>query len=98
MEEILYNLKLTTDMKNQLLKDVSDIFEFSSKGNCKEELSQSIGSCMLALMLLSRRCGIEPEKLREQIMHRVNTGIAERHICETQFGDLTTIANFIRGD
>lgn len=98
MDEILYNLKLTNTMKNQVLKDVSDIFDYSSTGDKKEELGMSISSCILALMVLSRRFGIDIHELREYIMERINTGIAERDICETKFNDLSTIAKFIRGD
>lgn len=98
MEEILYNLKITTDLKNQLLKNVGEIFEYSSQGGCKQELTGSLASCILALLLLSRRYGIDEEKLLAEIFARINTGIADRNICEVQFGDLEKIAKLLRGD
>lgn len=96
MEEILYNVKLAAVMKNQILRDVSDIFEYSTKAEYKEELSDSVASCILALMLLSRRCGIGLEEIQKDLLSRINTGIADRSICETRFHDLSNIAQFIR--
>ena len=98
MEEILYNLKIITDMKNQLLKDVGEIFEYSSQGGCKEELTGSLASCVLAVILLGKRYGIGEELLFKEVMKRVDTGIADRHICETRFNDLSQLAKYIRGD
>lgn len=98
MDDIFYNLKLTTSVKNELLKEVGNIFYYSSERDKKQELSQSIGASMLALMLLCRRYGIDLEGMEKYVMTRIATGIAEGDMCEEKFNDLTTIANYIRGE
>lgn len=98
MDEILYNLKLTTTVKNELLKDIGSIFDYSSQRDKKEELTQTIGSCFLELMILCRRYGIDMKTVNSYMMDRINTGILDGHMCETKFGDLSKIANYIRGD
>lgn len=98
MEEIIYNLKLTTSIKNELLRDISNLFKYSSERDKKMELTSSIGDCVFSLMLLCRRYGIDYKDVESCVMDRILNGIAKNELCEEKFGDLSSLAKQIRGN
>ncbi len=98
MNDIISNVKVSSWLKNQLLKNVSDIFTLSQNKDNKDDLVDALSSSLLICYLLSCRFAIDLETINEEVLNKVKLGIQNHHICEREFCDLSLILKHIRGE
>jgi hypothetical protein len=85
------NAKLIEVLKAELIGEAADVIRISLSPDGREDLKDTLGSAVLLGYLLAKRCGIAFEELDADILKKIESGIEERHMIESNFGDLSLL-------
>ncbi len=85
------NAKLIEVLKAEFIGEASDVIRASLSPNGREELIDTLGGTVLLAYLLARRCGVSFAEIDAEILKKAETGIKEKHILESNYGDLSLL-------
>ena len=91
--DITKNVKIIEWIKNEILMNVSDLFNLLFKGvkSIDDSLQNSIANIIMLSYLLGKRLGISFEDIDYKIKEKAKQGIKDEHSIETWFGDLSNL-------
>ena len=95
--DITKNVKIIEWIKNEILMNVSDLFNLLFKGvkSIDDSLQNSIANIIMLSYLLGKRLGISFEDIDYKIKEKTKQGIKDEHSIETWFGDLSNLEKHI---
>ncbi|WP_297134199.1 MazG-like family protein [Terrisporobacter sp.] len=95
--DITKNVKIIEWIKNEILMNVSDLFNLLFKGvkSIDDSLQNSIANIIMLSYLLGKRLGINFEDIDYKIKEKTKQGIKDEHSIETWFGDLSSLEKHI---
>ncbi len=95
--DITKNVKIIEWIKNEILMNVSDLFNLLFKGvkSIDDSLQNSIANIIMLSYLLGKRLGISFENIDYKIKEKAKQGIKDEHSIETWFGDLSNLEKHI---
>lgn len=95
--DITKNVKIIEWIKNEILMNVSDLFNMLFKGvkSIDYSLQNSIANIIMLSYLLGKRLGISFEDIDYKIKEKAKQGIKDEHSIETWFGDLSNLEKHI---
>ncbi|MBC6696274.1 MazG-like family protein [Terrisporobacter mayombei] len=95
--DITKNVKIIEWIKNEILMNVSDLFNLLFKGvkSIDDSLQNSIANIIMLSYLLGKRLGISFEDIDYKIKEKAKQGIKDEHSIETWFGDLSNLEKHI---
>lgn len=95
--DITKNVKIIEWIKNEILMNVSDLFNMLFKGvkSIDDSLQNSIANIIMLSYLLGKRLGISFEDIDYKIKEKAKQGIKDEHSIETWFGDLSNLEKHI---
>ncbi len=95
--DITRNVKIIEWMKNEILINVSDLFNILFKGvkSIDETLQDILANIIMLTYLLAKRLGISFNEIDYRIKEKISLGVKENHSIEKWYGDLTNLKNHI---
>lgn len=95
--DITRNIKIIEWMKNEILINVSDLFNILFKGvkSIDETLQDILANIIMLTYLLAKRLGISFNEIDYKIKEKISLGVKENHSIEKWYGDLTNLKNHI---
>lgn len=85
------NAKLIEVLKAEFIGEASDVIRAALSPNGREELIDTLGASVLLAYLLARRCGVSFAELDGEILRKAESGIKDKHILESNYGDLSLL-------
>ena len=95
--DITKNVKIIEWIKNEMLMNVSDLFNLLFKGvkPIDNGFQNAIANIIMLSYLLGKRLGISFDQIDYKIKEKAKEGIKEEHSIETWFGDLSELEKHI---
>lgn len=95
--DITKNVKIIEWIKNEILINVSNLFNLLFKGvkPIDNGFQNAIANIIMLSYLLGKRLGISFDEIDYKIKEKVKEGIKEEHSIETWFGDLSELEKHI---
>ncbi len=93
--DITKNVKIIEWIKNEILMNVSNLFNLLFKGvkPIDDGLQNAIANIIMLSYLLGKRLGISFDEIDYKIKEKIKKEIKEEHSIETWFGDLSKLEN-----
>lgn len=93
--DITKNVKIIEWIKNEILMNVSSLFNLLFKGvkPIDDGLQNAIANIIMLSYLLGKRLGISFDEIDYKIKEKIKKEIKEEHSIETWFGDLSKLEN-----
>jgi hypothetical protein len=85
------NAKLIEVLKAEFISEAADVIRVSLSPNGREEMIDTLGGTVLLAYLLAKRCGISFEELDSDIIKKTDSGIEDKHVLESSYGDLSLL-------
>lgn len=92
--DIANNIKAVELLKVELLQKVTDLFgDISADGDFEtnRRIACDAGNLMNIVCLLGMRLGVEYDDIKSAMLSGLDEGIADEHILERRYGDLSRL-------
>ncbi len=85
------NAKIIEVLKAEFIGEASDVIRAALSPNGRAELLDTLGASILLAYLLARRCGVSFDELDAEVLKKIEEGIKEKHVLESNYGDLSLL-------
>ncbi|MGE5496292.1 MAG: MazG-like family protein [Burkholderiales bacterium] len=85
------NAKLIEVLKAEFIGEASDVIRAALSPNGRTEMLDTLSACVLLAYLLAKRCGVSYSELDAEVLKKAETGIKEKHVLESNYGDLSLL-------